>query len=140
MYALPAGPTPAPQRQTLVGSAFAAMAMIMLAGGMLAVWLLQRDTTLAAGDTWIPKGVGVPEVPANVMLIAFVGVCVFAQWAVWSAKRNDRGHTVFALGITILTGAPHRQRAGVHLPRDGHGDRRRHLPGDVLRDHRHVPR
>jgi len=37
------------------------------------------------------------------MLIAFVGVCVFAQWAVWSAKRNDRGHTVFALGITILT-------------------------------------
>ena len=32
-----------------------------------------------------------------------LGVCVFAQWAVWSAKRNDRGHTVFALGITILT-------------------------------------
>ncbi len=102
MYALPAGPAPAPQRQTLVGSAFAAMAMIMLAGGMLAVWLLQRDATLQAGDAWIPKGVVIPEVPANIMLIAFIGVCVFGQWAVWSAKRNDRGHTVFALGATIL--------------------------------------
>jgi len=103
MYALPAGPTPAPQRQTLVGSAFAAMAMIMLAGGMLAVWLMQRDAALEAGDLWIPKGVAIPEVPANVMLVAFLGLCVFAQWAVWSAKRNDRGHTVFALAITILT-------------------------------------
>jgi cytochrome c oxidase subunit III len=102
MYALPAGPVPAPQRQTLVGSAFASMAMIMLAGGMLAVWLMQRDATLDAGELWIPKGVAVPEVPANVMLIAFLGVCVFGQWAVWSAKRNDRGHTVFALAVTIL--------------------------------------
>ena len=102
MYALPAGPVPAPQRQTLVGSAFASMAMIMLAGGMLAVWLVQRDATLAAGELWIPKGVAIPEVPANVMLIAFLGVCVFGQWAVWSAKRNDRGHTVFALAVTIL--------------------------------------
>ena len=102
MYALPAGPIPAPQRQTLVGSAFAAMAMIMLAGGMLAVWVVQRDATLEAGELWIPKGVGVPEVPANVMLIAFLGLCVFGQWAVWSAKRNDRGHTVFALLITVL--------------------------------------
>jgi heme/copper-type cytochrome/quinol oxidase subunit 3 len=102
MYALPAGPIPAPQRQTLVGSAFAAMAMIMLAGGMLAVWIMQRDATLEAGELWVPKGVGVPEVPANVMLIAFLGLCVFGQWAVWSAKRNDRGHTVFALLITIL--------------------------------------
>ncbi len=102
MYALPAGPIPAPQRQTLVGSAFAAMAIIMLTGGMLAVWLLQRDDALDAGEAWLPEGVAIPEVPANVMLIAFLGLCVFAQWAVWSAKRNDRGHTVFALAITML--------------------------------------
>jgi heme/copper-type cytochrome/quinol oxidase subunit 3 len=102
MYALPAGPVPAPQRQTLVGSAFAAMAMIMLAGGMLAVWLMQRDATLEAGEVWIPEDVAIPEVPANVMLIAFLGLCVFAQWAVWSARRSDRAHTVFALVITIL--------------------------------------
>ncbi len=102
MYALPAGPTPAPQRQTLVGSALAAMTMIMLAGGMLAVWLLQRDLALDAGQSWVPSGVVIPEVPANIMLIAFIGVCVFAQWAVWSAKRNDRGHTVFALAATVV--------------------------------------
>lgn len=102
MYALPTGPVPAPQRQTLVGSAFAAMAMIMLAGGMLAVWLMQRDATLEAGEAWIPEDVAIPEVPANVMLVAFLGLCVFAQWAFWSARRNDRAHTVFALLITML--------------------------------------
>ncbi len=69
---------------------------------MLAVWLMQRDATLEAGEAWIPEDVAIPEVPANVMLIAFLGLCVFAQWAVWSARRNDRAHTVFALVITIL--------------------------------------
>ena len=57
---------------------------------------------LEAGEAGSPSGVAIPEVPANVMLIAFLGLCVFAQWAVWSAKRNDRGHTVFALGRTVL--------------------------------------
>ena len=36
-------PRPAPRRQTLVGMAFATVAIVMLTGGMLAVWLLQRD-------------------------------------------------------------------------------------------------
>jgi heme/copper-type cytochrome/quinol oxidase subunit 3 len=90
MYALPAGPAPAPQRQTLVGMALAAMSMLMLTGEH------------PAGESWLPRGVVIPEVPANIILIAFAGVGVFAQWAVWSAKRNDRGHTTFALGVTVL--------------------------------------
>jgi heme/copper-type cytochrome/quinol oxidase subunit 3 len=101
-YALPPGPAPAPQRQTLVGMTLAAMSMLMLTGGMLAVWLLQRTETIDAGESWLPRGVVIPEVPANVILIAFAGVGVFAQWALWSAKRNDRGHTTFALGATAL--------------------------------------
>ena len=129
MYALPAGPIPAPRRQTLVGSAFAAVAIVMLDGGMLAVWLLQaharRSTPASPG---CPSGVVIPEVPANIILIAFVGLCVFAQWAVWSAKRNDRGHTVFALGATVAGGAADHQRPGLHLLRDGPRHRRRHLP------------
>ncbi len=103
MYALPAAPTPAPQRQTLVGMALATVSIVMLTGGMLAVWLVQRTEALDAGESWLPDGVVIPEVPANVMLIAFVGLCVFAQWAVWSAKRGDRGHTVFALAATAVT-------------------------------------
>lgn len=103
MYALPPGPTPAPQRQTLVGTALATVSIVMLTGGMLAVWMLQRTEALDAGESWLPTGTVIPEVPANVMLIAFVGVCVFAQWAVWSAKHGDRGHTVFALAATAVT-------------------------------------
>ncbi len=102
MYALPPGPTPAPRRQTLVGMAFATVAIVMLMGGMLSLWLLKRTEALDAGESWLPSGVIIPEVPSNIILMAFVGVCVFAQWALWSAKRDDRGHTVFALGATVV--------------------------------------
>ncbi len=74
----------------------------MLTGSMLAVWALQRREAIDATGTWLPDGVTIPEVPTNVMLIAFIGICVFGQWAVWSAKRNDRPHTVLALGCTAL--------------------------------------
>jgi cytochrome c oxidase subunit 3 len=102
MNALPAAPAPEPRRQLLVGASLASVAIAMLVGGMLAVWALQRTRAIDAGDSWLPRGVTIPEVPTNVMLIAFVPLCVFAQWAVWSAKRDDRGHTLLALGLTGL--------------------------------------
>ena len=102
MHALPAGPAPAPRRQMLVGATFAAMAIAMLTGGQLAIWALKRNEAIDAGDAWLPSEVVIPEVPSNVMLIAFVAVCSFAQWAVYAAKRGDRGHTVFALGATAF--------------------------------------
>jgi cytochrome c oxidase subunit III len=102
MYALPPGPIDAPRRQMLVGAAFAMVGIVMLVGGMLAVWLLKRTEALDAGASWLPSGTVVPEVPANIILIAFVALCVFAQWALWSAKHNDRGHAVFALAATVL--------------------------------------
>ena len=100
MEALTAGPAPAPRNQLIVGATLASMAMLMLTGGMLAVWALKRTQALSADGSWLPNGVTIPEVPTNVMLIAFVAVCSFAQWAVWSARRNDRGNTAFALGMT----------------------------------------
>lgn len=102
MQALPAAAPPAPQRQVLVGMSLAIVAMFMLTGSMLAIWALQRDNAIDAEGAWLPSGVTVPEVPTNVMLVAFIGICVFAQWAVWSAHRNDRGHAVFALACTAL--------------------------------------
>jgi cytochrome c oxidase subunit 3 len=102
MYALPAAAPPAPQRQMLVGTSLAVVAMTMLTGSMLAVWALQRREAIDTVGTWVPDGVTIPEVPTNVMLIAFIGICVFGQWAVWSAKRNDRPHTALALGCTAL--------------------------------------
>lgn len=102
MHALPAAPPPAPRRQVLVGASLAVAAMFALTGSMLAVWALQRSEALDSPGTWLPDGVVIPEVPSNVMLIAFIGICVFGQWAVWSARRNDRPHAVFALGCSAL--------------------------------------
>jgi heme/copper-type cytochrome/quinol oxidase subunit 3 len=104
MHALPAAPPPPPRRQVLVGTALAGAATIMLVGGMLAVWILQRERALDAGATWLPEDVTIPEVPSNVMLIGVWGLCVFAQWASWSARRSDRAHTGLALGLVALMG------------------------------------
>ena len=102
MQALPAGAAPAPQRQMLIGVSLAAVAMTMITGSMLAVWSLQRTRSIDDTGSWVPDGVTIPEVATNVMLIAFVGICVFAQWAVYSAKRADHGHTAFALAATAF--------------------------------------
>ncbi len=104
MQALTSGPVAAPRRQIIVGSVLASMAMIMLTGGMLAVWSEQRTNFVERDGTWLPSGVVIPEVAANVALVAFIAICTFAQWAVWAVRRNDRGHTAFALGVTALVG------------------------------------
>ncbi len=102
MEALAAGPPPAPRNQLIVGASLGAIATAMLTGGMLAVWAVKRSAAISAGDAWLPSSVTVPEVPTNVMLIAFPALCSFAQWAIWAAKRNDRANTVFALGVSAF--------------------------------------
>lgn len=97
--ALPAAPAPAPQRQVLVGTALAVVAATMLVGGMLAVWVLQRTRVVDAGERF-PEGYTIAEVPTNIMLITAATLCVFAQWAVYAAKRSDRLNVGLALGVT----------------------------------------
>ena len=102
MHALPAAPAPPPRRQVLVGTAVAGVATIMLVGAMLAVWILQRERAIDAEGTWVPAGTTIPEVPVNVMLIGVWTLCVFAQWAVYAARRGDKAHTALALGLVGL--------------------------------------
>ena len=104
MQALPAGPAPAPRHQLTVAASFAAAAVVMLVGGMLAVWAVQRSRALDLGDSWLPSGAVVPEVPSNVMLIAFAPLLVFAHWALWSAQHRDHPHTGLALAATGFMG------------------------------------
>ncbi len=100
--ALPAAPAPPPRRQVFVGTALVGLAMLMLTAGMLGIWILMRERSIAATGTWVPEDVTVPEVPSNVMLIGVLSLCLFAQWAVYAAKRRDRAHVGLALGIVAL--------------------------------------
>lgn len=103
MYALPPAPAAPPRRQVLVGTALASAATIMLIGGMLAVWYVQRARALDATDgTWLPSGTTIPEVPVNTMLIGLCGLLVFAQWAVYASRREERANAALALGLVAF--------------------------------------
>jgi len=109
MLALPPASQPAPRRQTFVGTAVAGAAGLMLIGGMLATWLRFRADapvreSMKRGfiKDWMPAKIVVPEVAANMILLGLFVICIMAQWAVYSAKRNDRTHTGLALGVTAL--------------------------------------
>lgn len=110
--ALPQAADRAPRRQVFVATAIAASAMAMMVAGMLAVWMKFRAAapTRASSDglyqikDWLPKDIIIPEVAANTMLVTFFVACLMAQWAVYSAKRNDARHRSLALLITSVIG------------------------------------
>jgi len=102
MLALPPAAPPAPQRQLLFGTALACAAGATLIGGMLGLWLRFRNAAIDTGGTWVPKKIVIPEVPSNIMLLTFIALCVFAQWAVYAARRDDRSHVALALFLTGL--------------------------------------
>lgn len=103
MHALPPAPAAPPRRQVLVGTAVASLAAVMLMGGMLGVFILQRER-MPDGDLWVPQGVEISLIPANVMLISFGALVLFAQWAVYAARRRDRAHVGLALGLVFVIG------------------------------------
>lgn len=101
MLALPSAAAPAPRRQLFVGTAIGCVAAGSLVGSMLALWMRFRTEALDVTDgRWVPRGVNIPLVPANTMLLAFVLIWVFAQWTVYAAWRDARSHT--ALGLTLV--------------------------------------
>ncbi len=104
MIALSSSPAAAPRRQIFVGTALACAAAASLFGGMLALFLRMRDAGIKANGLWVPKGVVVPMVPANIMLLSLIPTGVFAQWAVYSAKRDDKQHTGVALALVGVMG------------------------------------
>jgi heme/copper-type cytochrome/quinol oxidase subunit 3 len=105
MLALPSAAAPAPRRQLIVGTALGCVAAGSLIGAMLALWMRFRTNALdAANGRWLPKGIKVPLVPANTMLLAFVLIGVFAQWSVYAARRDARSHTALALTLVAIIG------------------------------------
>ena len=109
MLALPPASPPAPRRQIFVGTAVAGAAALMLMGGMMATWLKFRADapvreSMKRGfiKDWMPEKIVVPEIAANMMLIGLFVILIMAQWAVYSAKRQDRVHAGLAFGVTSL--------------------------------------
>jgi cytochrome c oxidase subunit III len=103
-YALPPAPAPPPRRQVLVGTAVASMGALTIIGGMLAIYIRLREAARDADQPWVPTSVTIPEVPSNVMLISFFVLVVFAQWAVYAARRRDRVHIGLSLGLVGVIG------------------------------------
>lgn len=105
MHALPAAPAPAPRRQLFVGTAVACVAAASMFGGMVALYFRFRQAALSVSDgEWKPAEVVVPEVATNNMLMAFLGIFVFAQWAVYAARRDAKSQVGMALGLVALIG------------------------------------
>jgi heme/copper-type cytochrome/quinol oxidase subunit 3 len=101
MLALPSAAAPAPRRQMFVGTAVGCVAAGSLMGAMLGLWMRFRTAAFDGPDgRWVPKGIKIPLVPANTMLLAFVLIAIFAQWTVYAARRDARSHV--ALGLTLV--------------------------------------
>jgi len=98
--ALPAAPEAAPRRQLFVATALGCASAFMVIAGMAAMWMKFRAgaPTRESADglyvikDWLPASIAIPEVAANVMLTTFPVGALMAQWAAYSAKRNDAPH------------------------------------------------
>ena len=108
---LPAGAPPAARNTILVGVGAVAVAGTMLMYGMLALWFKFRDAAPLRSARngklirdWLPADIAIPEVVTNTLMITMVVTCVMAQWAVYSAKRNDSSHAGLALVVSSMLG------------------------------------
>lgn len=103
-HALPPAPPVQRPRVLVIGAAFASAATVMVFIGLIAVYLSQRATTVAAGDTWLPKTLTIPLQQPNTMLFTLLMSVVTMQWAVSAIARNDRVNAYIALGVTLVFG------------------------------------
>jgi cytochrome c oxidase subunit III len=102
--ALPPAPAPARPRMLLVATALASAAVGMLFAGMLGVWIALRDAAGGTSTAWLPKGVEMPGVAANMMLIIMAGASVMVQWSVYAMARDNRRDAVVAAALTVIFG------------------------------------
>jgi len=111
MLALPVAAAPERKHSLLVGTAFGVAAGAAAFGGLLGTYLVERQQVLdalQAADkpvSFLPRGVVMPGIPANIMLVVMVFASVMAQWAVYAMRQGERRHTAFAIVLTVLFGA-----------------------------------
>ena len=140
MLALPPAPSPARPRTLLVGHrARVRRRARCCSPACSAVYLALRDAAGGTTTDWLPKGVEIPDVAVNMMLVTMLGGCVIAQWAVYAIARDNRRDTTIALGVLAAVRRGRRQRPGLRVQHDGPRHPGRGLQHARLRHHRHVP-
>lgn len=106
--ASPTGSAPALARRsgiTMTASMLVIAAGVMLFGGLLASYFGQRGAAQAAGESWVPEGLVLPNVALATTYLALVMSTVTAQWAVSAIKQDDRINLYWASGTTLFLAA-----------------------------------
>jgi len=88
----------------IVGSAFASAATVMVFIGMVGIYLAQRSSAVASGDTWLPQTLTISLQQPNTMLFTLAMSVVTMQWAVSAVANNDKVNSYLALGVTMVFG------------------------------------
>lgn len=101
---LPPAPPVQRPRVLIVGTAFVVAGALMTILTLLAIYLAERASVIALGDTWLPKEVTIPLDQPNIMLATLLMSVVSVQWAVYAIARDDRVNAYLALGLTLLFG------------------------------------
>jgi heme/copper-type cytochrome/quinol oxidase subunit 3 len=102
--ALPAGAPPQRPRVLLVGTTLASLAAFMTFAGLVGYYAQARQTVVAKGGTWLPKGSHIPLTPGNMALGTMILSGITMWWAVDAVGRNDRRSAFLGLGMTIFFG------------------------------------
>ncbi len=102
--ALPSAAPPTRPRLTLIGTALASAAVVMMFAGLIGVYLSYRSESLSSTGKWLPTGTSIPLTPANTAMFTLVLSVITMQWAVYAVANNDRPHAYLALGLTIFFG------------------------------------
>jgi heme/copper-type cytochrome/quinol oxidase subunit 3 len=106
----PAVPTiddlPASRRphSLLVATGLTVAAGAMLVAGMIGIFLTLRNQVESPGANWVPRGIRIPNAPLGMAVFTAILSSITAQWVVWSNRRQERGHTLVAVGVTIALG------------------------------------
>jgi len=108
--AAPPAPELSRNRTLIVGTAFAAVASIMVFVGLFAVYIAVRQNNEflvengLGGTLWFPEG-AVQIAPGTMMMFTTWISAFSISWAVQAIRNDDRRNAYVALGLTILMGA-----------------------------------
>ncbi len=100
---LPPAEIPRP-RVSVMGTALVSAAVAMGYITLLALYVTERAQVVSSGAPWLPRGVSIPLTQPNFMLFTLSMSVVTAFWAAWAAGKDDRLHTMYGIGLTLLFG------------------------------------